>query len=52
MRVTNQVDSDWFIDYPKAQRFIEDSGIRAETLKHFYKEKGIYYDNSKKGNDR
>ena len=42
LKISNGVDEEWFIGYPKAQRFIEESGIRAETLRQFYKDKGTF----------
>jgi len=42
MKITNQVDAEWFIDYAKSQKFIEESGIRAESIRQFHKEKGNF----------
>ena len=42
VNISNQVDEEWFVGYAKAQRFIEESGIRTQTLRQLFKEKGIF----------
>jgi len=39
--ILNDVDEEWFVGYAKAQRFIEESGIRAQTLRQLFKERGL-----------